>query len=79
MRDQGAGADSSPAHRVKQEKCALRLTLGAPCPYYRPTMTANELRAKYIAFFVSKDHVQIQGKSLIPENDPTVLCRALSS
>jgi alanyl-tRNA synthetase len=36
-------------------------------------MTANELRAKYIAFFVSKDHVQIQGKSLIPENDPTVL------
>lgn len=36
-------------------------------------MTANELRAKYIAFFKSKAHVEISGKSLIPENDPTVL------
>jgi alanyl-tRNA synthetase len=36
-------------------------------------MTANELRSKYIAFFVSKNHVQIQGKSLIPDNDPSVL------
>ena len=36
-------------------------------------MTANELRSKYIEFFVSKGHVQIQGKSLLPENDPTVL------
>ena len=36
-------------------------------------MKADELRDKYIAFFVSKDHVQISGASLIPENDPTVL------
>jgi alanyl-tRNA synthetase len=36
-------------------------------------MTADELRAKYVAFFVSKGHVQIQGKSLLPDNDPTVL------
>src|SRR5690554_4220975 len=36
-------------------------------------MKAHELRDKYIAFFVSKDHVQISGASLIPENDPTVL------
>ncbi len=36
-------------------------------------MTANELRKKYIDFFVSKNHSQIAGKSLIPENDPTVL------
>ncbi|MDR2965453.1 MAG: alanine--tRNA ligase [Treponema sp.] len=36
-------------------------------------MTAEELRKKYIDFFVSKGHSQIQGKSLIPENDPTVL------
>jgi len=36
-------------------------------------MDANELRSKYIAFFVSKGHAQIQGKSLIPENDPSVL------
>ncbi|HDQ15379.1 MAG TPA: hypothetical protein ENN41_11270, partial [Sediminispirochaeta sp.] len=36
-------------------------------------MTANELREKYIEFFVRKGHAQISGKSLIPENDPTVL------
>ena len=36
-------------------------------------MTANELRSKYIEFFKSHGHAQIQGKSLIPENDPTVL------
>jgi len=36
-------------------------------------MNANELRKKYIDFFVSKGHAQIQGKSLLPENDPTVL------
>ncbi|MDR0312833.1 MAG: alanine--tRNA ligase [Treponema sp.] len=36
-------------------------------------MTADELRAKYIRFFTSKGHAQIQGKSLIPDNDPTVL------
>nr|MDA3812376.1 alanine--tRNA ligase [Spirochaetaceae bacterium] len=36
-------------------------------------MKANELRKKYIDFFVSKGHKEISGKSLIPENDPTVL------
>jgi alanyl-tRNA synthetase len=36
-------------------------------------MTADELRSKYIEFFKAKGHAQIQGKSLIPENDPTVL------
>jgi alanyl-tRNA synthetase len=36
-------------------------------------MKAHELRKKYIDFFVSNDHVQISGQSLIPENDPTVL------
>jgi alanyl-tRNA synthetase len=36
-------------------------------------MTANELRKKYIEFFISKGHKEISGKSLIPENDPTVL------
>jgi alanyl-tRNA synthetase len=36
-------------------------------------MTADELRSKYVDFFVSKGHVQIEGKSLIPDNDPTVL------
>ncbi|AHC14453.1 alanine--tRNA ligase [Salinispira pacifica] len=36
-------------------------------------MTAKELKQKYIEFFTSKNHTEISGKSLIPENDPTVL------
>jgi alanyl-tRNA synthetase len=36
-------------------------------------ITINELRRKYIDFFKSKGHAEISGKSLIPENDPTVL------
>ncbi len=36
-------------------------------------LTANELRQKFIDFFVSKEHKQISGASLVPENDPTVL------
>jgi alanyl-tRNA synthetase len=36
-------------------------------------MTADELRDKYIEFFVSRGHARIQGKSLLPDNDPTVL------
>jgi alanyl-tRNA synthetase len=36
-------------------------------------MKANELRQMYIDFFTSKGHTHISGKSLIPENDPTVL------
>jgi alanyl-tRNA synthetase len=36
-------------------------------------MTVNELRSKYISFFKSKGHAEISGKSLIPNNDPTVL------
>ncbi len=36
-------------------------------------MTGRELKEKYIKFFLTKNHVQISGKSLIPENDPTVL------
>jgi len=37
------------------------------------SLTADELRQKYIDFFIEKSHAQISGKSLIPENDPTVL------
>jgi alanyl-tRNA synthetase len=36
-------------------------------------MTGNELRRMYIDFFKGKGHAEISGKSLIPENDPTVL------
>lgn len=36
-------------------------------------MKRTELIKKYIEFFKSKDHKEIQNASLIPENDPTVL------
>ncbi len=36
-------------------------------------MNADELRSKYLSFFASKGHAIIQGKSLLPDNDPTVL------
>ena len=36
-------------------------------------MTGRELKQKYLAFFRGKGHAVISGKSLIPENDPTVL------
>ncbi len=36
-------------------------------------MTANELRNKFINFFVSRGHQAIKSASLIPENDPTCL------
>ncbi|MEN6364743.1 MAG: alanine--tRNA ligase, partial [Rectinema sp.] len=36
-------------------------------------ITIHELRRKYIEFFKARGHVEISGKSLIPENDPTVL------
>ena len=45
----------------------------APFFCYNSPMTADVLRAKYIEFFVAKGHAQIQGKSLLPDNDPTVL------
>lgn len=34
---------------------------------------SDELRSKFIQFFESKGHTVIQGASLIPENDPSVL------
>ena len=36
-------------------------------------ISPDELRQKYLDFFRTKDHAVISGKSLIPENDPTVL------
>jgi len=36
-------------------------------------MTANELRKKFVHFFVQRGHKQIPSASLIPENDPTTL------
>jgi len=36
-------------------------------------MQAHELKRRFLDFFVGRDHAEISGKSLIPENDPTVL------
>lgn len=36
-------------------------------------MKANELRQKYIQFFISKGHKQIASASVVPHNDPSVL------
>ena len=34
---------------------------------------SDELRSKFLKFFQTKEHTLIQGASLIPENDPSVL------
>ena len=39
----------------------------------KETITRKELINKYIDFFKSKNHKEIQNASLIPENDPTIL------
>ncbi len=36
-------------------------------------MSHEEIRKKFIDFFVSKDHLQIPQASLVPEDDPTLL------
>ena len=36
-------------------------------------MTAADIIDKYTSFFTARDHVQIPGASLVPENDPTTL------
>ncbi len=40
---------------------------------HKEIYTADDLRKKYINFFLQKDHRQIGSASLLPENDPTVL------
>jgi len=42
-------------------------------PHSICAMTTEELKQKYIEFFISNGHAEISGSSLIPENDPTVL------
>ena len=39
-------------------------------------INTKELRQKYLDFFVSKNHAVIDGASLLPENDPSVLFTA---
>ena len=36
-------------------------------------MNADELRKKYIQFFVEKGHKEIPSAPLVPENDPSAL------
>src|SRR5690349_22835804 len=37
------------------------------------SITASELRARYLAFFAGRGHAAIPSASLVPANDPTVL------
>jgi len=41
--------------------------------YPYPTITAQKLIQKYLAFFESKGHKTVPGAGLIPENDPSAL------
>ena len=36
-------------------------------------LSGNEIRKRFIAFFVAREHVSIPSAPLVPENDPTVL------
>ncbi|MEK7060453.1 MAG: alanine--tRNA ligase-related protein, partial [Patescibacteria group bacterium] len=36
-------------------------------------MTVNEVRSKYLAFFVARGHAVIPSAPIVPENDPTTL------
>lgn len=36
-------------------------------------LSSTEIRRRFLAFFVEKDHVAVPSASLVPENDPTVL------
>lgn len=36
-------------------------------------MTSNDIRRRYIKFFVKRGHIEIPSASLVPENDPTTL------
>jgi len=63
----------TPLFRLETRPRALRLTLQARLRKLAAMITIHELRKKYIDFFKSKGHTEISGKSLIPENDPTVL------
>jgi len=36
-------------------------------------MNVDDLRKKFINFFISKKHSEISSASLVPENDPTIL------
>ena len=40
-------------------------------------MKAIELREKYIEFFEKHGHKRIPSAPVVPENDPTVLCRGV--
>src|SRR5580765_9071844 len=37
------------------------------------SITASQLRSKYLAFFASRGHAAIPSASLVPANDPSVL------
>src|SRR3984957_17410943 len=40
---------------------------------YLNSMTINEIRSKYLAFFEARGHTIIPSAPLVPQNDPTTL------
>ncbi len=38
-------------------------------------LTGNQVRQMFLDYFQSKDHMIEPGASLVPHNDPTLLCR----
>ena len=51
----------------------LFLATSPSSQYNNPKMTHEEIRKKFIDFFVSKDHKLVPSSSLVPEDDPSVL------
>ncbi len=39
----------------------------------KPTVTSDEVRGTFLEFFLSHAHKRVEGSSLIPQNDPTLL------
>lgn len=54
-------------------RVATRVAPTGHFSYNIPTMTAKELKKKYLDFFVKRGHKKLPNASLIPENDPTAL------
>jgi alanyl-tRNA synthetase len=57
----------------RPDRAPRRIDSTLAFPLWWLTMTGSELRRKYLEFFKARGHAEISGRSLIPENDPTVL------
>src|SRR6185437_4534056 len=54
-----------------QHTCFCFLNLSTPARIW--SMTAQEIRTAYLAFFKARGHVVIPRALLVPQNDPTTL------